>query len=172
MARSLWHDRSALACTTPDIIEAIKNSKLLIERFGGWPDFDDAEIISLTLDRGNLKQVFDTQAWSEAVRPSLTAVFCVFGFPAGGGAADRKADLITIRFTSLQRFSLDGFNYQNPIVGMEIIWERSDALNKHVFAVDWGGTFMHHEASFTCEEIEVIRVERLPASAVGRISGA
>lgn len=158
MGQSLWDNPSELPCTTPDVVDAIKNSNLLIDHFGRWPDFRDAEIVSLALDRGNLKQIFETQKWPEAVRESLTAVFCLFACRENA-SADHEVDFVTIRFTSMQRFSLNGFNYQNPIEGMEIIWERSDTLNKDVFAVDWGGTFMHHEASFACEEIEVISVE-------------
>ena len=76
--------------------------------------------------------------------------------------AERKPTVINIRFQgSFERVALDGFNHQNPICGMEIIFEYKDNLKKNVFAVDWGGTGIHHDVSFTCERIEVLEVKPL-----------
>jgi hypothetical protein len=72
---------------------------------------------------------------------------------------ERKTALVTLKFTGFERFSLDGLNHQNPIVGLEMIWEHSTNLKRDLFAVDWGGTGLHHEVSFTCEEIEVMGVK-------------
>jgi hypothetical protein len=158
LGRSLWVKRSKLGRTTDDIVAAIANAKLLIDWFGGWPDFHDAEVVSLVFDRGNLKQVFETGEWSKTVKPKLTAALYLPGW-SGGPNTKRKAALVTLQFSGgFERLSLQGFNHQNPIVGLEIIWEHSKNLKKDLFAVDWGGTLLQHEVSFTCEEIEVTSV--------------
>ena len=152
-----------LASTTPEVIAAIANSNVVVERFGHWIKFEDAEVLSLSFDRGNLKQVFETGRWSDAVHPSLEAVFYVFDVSRPSGSPDRKPSLLTLRFSKLDRFALNGFNHQNPIVELAILREHCDRLNIDLFAVDWGGSGLFHEASFTCERIEVIKLECLRA---------
>ena len=163
MGGSLWDDRSRSEDTTPEVVAAIDGSSLVVERFGSWLKFEDAEIVSIAFDRGNLTRIVRTGRWKEAVHPSLEVVFYVFDASRASGSPDRKPSLLTMRFSRLDRFALNGFNHQNPIVGLAIIRERSDRLKTDLFAVDWGGTAMFHEASFTCEKIEVVKLECLPA---------
>lgn len=162
MSDSLWEDRSNLESTTPDVVAAIDGSSLVVERFGRWLKFIDAEVVSQTFDRGNLKEVFQTERWSEAVLPSLEAIFYVFDELHASDSPDRKPTLLTIRFCELDRFSMNGFNHQNSIVELAIVQEYSEQLKQNIFAVDWGGTGILHEASFTCRRIEVIKLECLP----------
>jgi len=162
--RSLWADREGQETTPPEVVAAIEGAHLVLEWLGAWPAFDDFEIISLQFDRGNLMKVFETRVWSEIVHPSLTVVFYGFDVRYSPDEPNRKPMLITMRFHgTFGRFALDGFNHQNPIVGLEIIFEYSENLEKNVFAVDWGGTGMHHEASFSCERVEVLSVEEFVA---------
>jgi hypothetical protein len=156
---SRWVKRSNLGRTTDDIVAAVKDASLVIDWFGGWPDFHDAEVVSLAFDRGNLKEIFETGEWSKAVKPNLSAVFLVRGLFGGDYSAERRATLVTLKFVGFERFSLDRLNHQNPIIGVEIIWEYSKNLQKNLFAVDWGGTLLRHEVSFACEEIEVESVK-------------
>jgi hypothetical protein len=157
MGRSLWADRSALECTSPAVVEAIKGAHLLVERLGSWPTFEDFEIISLRLERGNLMKIFETKAWSKMVGPSLRATFYGFDIRYSHKDTNRKPTLITMRFSGFERFALDGFNHQNPICGLEIIFEYSENLKKNLFAVDWGGA--GYDASFSCERVEVMAVK-------------
>jgi hypothetical protein len=162
MGRSLWQDRSNLESTPPEVVAAIEGSDRVVERFGRWLNFADAEVVSLTFDRGNLMEIFQTGRWPEAVPPSLEAVFYVFDASLAS-EADRKPSMLTIRFSELDRFALDGFNHQNPIVELAIIREHSERMKKDLFAVDWGGAGIVHEASFTCGKIAVIGLESLSA---------
>jgi hypothetical protein len=154
-SRNLWSERSV--STSADAVAAIEGVEKLNDYFGGWPDFDSAEVISLCFERGDHLETTETGAWSARVPPNLTVVFRVRGV-----SAYRKDALATIRFHGdFERFAMDGFNYQNPIIGLEIFWEHSNSLGKRLFAVDWGGTAIHHDVSFTCQRIEVLAVKAL-----------
>ena len=52
---------------------------------------------------------------------------------------------------------IDGFNYQNPIIGLSIVPFETDGEQRR-FRVKWGGTCMQHEVSFTCGRISVLHV--------------
>jgi hypothetical protein len=162
MNRRLWADREDLDSTSADVVAAIEGSRHVIERFGNWPSFADFEIASLQFDRGNHLAIIETGAWGERIAPTLTAVLRRFDIRYASGDADRKPTLIAIRFHgAFERLALDGFNYQTPICGLEIVFEFSEGLKKNVFAVDWGGAALPHDASFTCERIEIVAVEAL-----------
>ena len=144
--------------TPPEVIAAIENANLVTDYFGSWPHFEDAEILSLQFDRGNHMKIIKTGAWPERMPESLTVkLYC--GKHVSGDLSQKKSALITIRFHQFGRFKMDGFNYQNPIVELAIIWEYSENAKKNLFAVDWGGTAIRHDVSFTCERIEVLAVE-------------
>jgi hypothetical protein len=162
MNRSLWEDRVQSGSTSPEVVAAIQGGHLLLERFGDWPKFEDFEIISLELDRGNLMKIFETNLWSDKIMPSLTVIFHGFDIHHSADDLNRKPTLLKMRFHGpFERFALDGFNHQNPICGLEIVFEYSDHLKRNLFAVDWGGTALHHDTSFTCERVEVVAVEDL-----------
>lgn len=161
MGRSLWADRSELGSTPSEVVDAIEGAHLLVERLGSWPAFEDFEVISLRLERGNLMKIFKTKAWSKMVEPSLRVTFYGFDIRFSHEDINRKPTLITMRFQGLLRFALEGFNHQNPICGLEIIFEYSENLKKNVFAVDWGGA--GYDASFTCERVEVVAVKAMTA---------
>jgi hypothetical protein len=156
----LWANRLQLGSPSPDVVAAVERAHLLIERLGHWPTFEDFEVLSLQFDRGNLMKIFETSAWTEQIEPNLTAVFYGFDIRYSPTHPDRKPILITMRFHgSFERFALDGFNHQNPICGLAMAFEYSENLRRNLFAVDWGGTGVHHDASFTCERVEVVAVE-------------
>ena len=162
MARSLWSNRSEFEATPPEVVAAIEGSHLLVERFGLWPSFADFEIVSLAFDRGNLMETFQSGRWSEMVKPNLTATFHGFDSRRARDDPDRKPSVITLRFWgTFERFAFDGFNHQNPIVGLEVIFEWSANLKRNLFAVDWGGTAIQHDVSFSCERMQVVSVGAL-----------
>jgi len=164
MGVSLWTDREGQKTTPPEVVAAIEGAHLVLEWLGTWPAFEDFEVISLQFDRGNLMKVFETNAWPESIHPSLTVVFYGFDIRYSPDDPNRKPMLITIRFHgTFERFALNGFNHQNPIVGLEIIFKYPENLKKSVFAVDWGGTGLQHEASFICERVEALSLEAFVA---------
>jgi len=133
----------------------IEGANLLVERFGFWPSFEDAEVIALKFERGNHMQVVERGAWAERLGESLAATFLVFDARHALISPARKPTEAVIRFEPLTSFKMSGFNYQNPILGLNI--SPHDLLqDKSKFLVQWGGTAMHHEVSFNCERICVL----------------
>jgi hypothetical protein len=159
MSASEWRDRPIPESTPDAVISAIEGASLLIDRFGEWPTFADAEVLALDLDRGNHRWVIQTNAWDRRIPPSLTATFFIFDRRYFSESPERKETKAVIRFEEFERFAIEGFNHQNPIVGLGIEFEYSTNLRKNLFAVDWGGTALPHEVSFTCGHIRLLNVE-------------
>jgi hypothetical protein len=89
----------------------IEDSHKLIEVIGEWPSFDDAELISLTLDRTDgspHKPESSSPTLSMRVRLAETGYY-----------------LTEIRFNKVCNLELKGFSYQNEI--QEIVFEQLPA---------------------------------------------
>ncbi|MSP40329.1 MAG: hypothetical protein EXR70_17715 [Deltaproteobacteria bacterium] len=172
MINKPWDERIVEELTPPEVVAAIEGADLLIECFGEWPSFEDAEVLALNLDRGNHWWVLETGKWDQRIPPRLTATFYVFDFRYSGDAPERKPTEAVIRFEEFEDFEIDGFNHQNPIVGLGIKYLFSKNLKKNLFSVDWGGTGIKHEASFTCGRIQVISVEPIVWSNSGSDAAA
>jgi hypothetical protein len=156
---SNWQDRPIPEGASDTAISQIEGASLLVGRFGKWPPFHDAEVLALDLDRGNHWRVIQSNAWDQRIPPSLTATFFVFDHLYAATAPERKETMVALRFEEFERFGIEGFNHQNPIIGLGIAFEYSTNLRKNLFAVDWGGTALPHEVSFTCGRIRVVNVE-------------
>lgn len=163
MKEAPWPERPIPEHTDVAIVAAIERSQLLIERFGYWPTSHDAEVLKLVFERGNHLQIVQTGAWSERIPESLVVRFYVFDWDRREETPPYRPTFVTLRFESLERFGLEGFNDQNPIIGLGITREYSANRRKDLFAVDWGGTAMSHEVSLTCERITVQSVEPIGA---------
>jgi hypothetical protein len=134
-------DRSFDQTIAPEILECISWRELLIRHLGHWPSFHDFEVILLTLER----------AVVAAVTHDLRATFFVFGINKSPDDPERKQGTAEILFESIEALHIDGFNHQNPIMGVSIL--PSEPLG---FKVVWGGTCMHHEVSFTYGRIAIL----------------
>ncbi|HWA60581.1 MAG TPA: hypothetical protein VG939_04365 [Caulobacteraceae bacterium] len=141
-----------------EVVALIRRADLLIHRFGRWPDFADAELVTLRLDRGDLLSAFRTGDYAAAVHPSATVVFRLADNRFPVGAPDRKETLATLRFERLDAVSIRGFNHQNPILGLGITRRWLRRLRMEMFDVRWGGTAMGHDVRLTCGSIEVAEV--------------
>jgi hypothetical protein len=131
---------------SPAVLELISGRELLIRHLGHWPTFHDFEVVSLTLDRPVIVGV-DTD---------LRATFFVFDLYKAPDDPERKQGTAELLFGAVSDVRIDGFNHQNPIIGISI--EPSPGFEGRRFRVAWGGTCMHHEVSFTCGSISVVRV--------------
>lgn len=154
-----WEQRTTKQLVSSEALALIERSGLLVERFGEWPPFEDAEVMALVFDRGNHLGVIQMDDWSKRIPPSLTATFYVFDVRYADTDPKRKPSKVCIRFEEFDRFEMDGFNYQNPILGMGITVSYSDRLRKNLLSVNWGGTGIKHEVSFLCHQIRVLSVE-------------
>lgn len=125
----------------------ISGRDLLIQHLGHWPTFHDFEVLSILLER----------ALVSAIVHDLRAVFLIFDLHKAPDDPERKQGSAEFLFENVADLQIKGFNYQNPIMGLCIDASEASA-NEHLFRVEWGGTCMQHEVSFSCSRISVLRV--------------
>ena len=159
MITKSWEQRTTENLVTAEALALIEGADLLIARFGEWPTFEDGEVLALAFERGNHSWVIQTDAWSRRIPPSLTATFYLFDSRYADTDPERKPSKVCIRFEEFDECEMDGFNYQNPIVGMGITISYSDRLKKNLLSVNWGGTAIKHEVSLLCGQVTVLSVE-------------
>jgi Immunity protein 50 len=136
----------------------IRDANKLVDVYGAWPTFEDAEIVSVALDRGNHKEIVVTGDWASRVAPSMTAKAMVFD-SRYGNVEDCKYRLVTLRFNGLNQFNMQWFSYQNPIMGIGLRMEIAPGQIDPSIHVEWGDTAMGHEADFYCDSIDVLSIE-------------
>ncbi len=86
----------------------IEGSSKLIEVVGEWPSFDDAEVLSVVLDRGDgmpWNQESDSPTLDLKVRLAETGYF-----------------VVELRFKRVLKIELKNFSYQNSV--QEIVFDR------------------------------------------------
>ena len=158
MISKSWEDRTSDQLVAPEALALIVGASLLTSRFGEWPSFEDAEVLSMNFDRGNYEWVLQTDSWSQLVLPSLSTAFYVFDALYAFEDPRRQASVATIRFDDLVHFDMDGFNHQNPSVGLSLGVQYSEALKKTLLVANWGGTGIQHEVSLLCSSANVVSV--------------
>ncbi len=95
--------------------EHIVKHKLITDWFGSWPSFHDAEVLSMYLDRKPLE-----------TRPGPSLVVRVHAFEMTREVDDRgyyklrKHAIVTLEFAGVEGISLDGFNCQNALAGLDL----------------------------------------------------
>jgi hypothetical protein len=136
-------------------VATIRNSEALEEIFGYWPSFHDAEVLHVRLDRGD-----PPDRGGEPRRPTLEADIHVFEMTdqvtEQGFYALRKHTLVTFAFHGVDELELNGFNNQNALFGLRL----EDISDRQLEVLKWSVGFESSfglEASFMCEEAEVVR---------------
>ena len=137
----------------------IQNANLLIDVFGRFPSFHDAEVLRITLDRGDRTDL----------NPSLEALIHVFEVTPevddNGRYQLKNHVLVLFRFSKIVNLQLTDFNQQNVLWDLEIIHlsdrERDKVKFKVVFRSSFGVS-----ASFHCEAVSIESVEPY----VGKVS--
>jgi hypothetical protein len=148
---------------TQSIGALIESSQKLIEIFGYWPSFHDAEVIDLHLWRGDV----EPEA-GRYVFPVLTVKLHVWEITSEvnkeGFFVSRCHTLSTLQFHNVDEFRMEGFNHQNAILGLSIVKQERAQGPSPVFAVQFDAAF-GMGASFFCSRIEV--VDAIPCSPDG-----
>jgi hypothetical protein len=140
---------------TPKVEEFIDCSKKLTDIFGYWPSFHDAEILELTLWRGDVEP--DVGRY---VFPVFQVRIHLWGLSNETGSLTREHHtLATIRFHDVNEFRMEGFNHQNAILGLSITRQDRCSGPSPVFAVHFNPAF-GMGASFVCGRVEVVDVLR------------
>lgn len=158
VAEEFWRRRRTLVENAGDIIGASK----LVEIFGYWPTFHDAEVLWLRLDR---------QSYQKDSPPSLDAGIHVFEMTnevgPDGAYLLQKHTLAHLQFRGVEALRLEYFNHQNALFGLRISNVRDCQLGWVRWEVDFDGSFGVN-ASFQCHDIEVMSAT--PCSGSGELS--
>src|SRR5438093_9856580 len=140
-------ERTFQETISPETLAIISGRELLIQHLGHWPTFHDFELLSLTLER----------AVVSAITHDLRATFFVFDLNRSPDDPERKQGTAEFLFEGIDALHIEGFNHQNPIMGLSIV-PCEPLGEERRFRVEWGGTCMQHDVSFTCGRIAVLRV--------------
>ena len=131
----------------------IKGSEKLLQIFGHWPSFHDAEIINLHLWRGNVNPEMDLYQF-----PVLTLDVHHWELTkqvdAKGYFVLQHHTRTTLTFSDVQTVHLNGFNHQNAILGLSIKRLERAKLPSPYFSVEIVAAF-GLEALLTCLSVEV-----------------
>jgi hypothetical protein len=130
----------------------IQGTHLLTDIFGRWPSFHDAEVLRITLDRG------ETQYFSPSLQSKIHVFEMTSQIDAQGRYVLKNHIAVTFRFSGVYELHLEDFNYQNVLQGLNI----ADISERHLegikFEVSFDGIF-GVSAKFQCDSISVESVE-------------
>jgi PAS domain-containing protein len=121
----------------------VENARVLVERFGRWPSFHDAEVTHVALDRSDQRLTLRIKV-AEISRELDQQGHFVMANPA----------LVELTFSGVEDVELHGFNQQNVLfdLGFTKLGNRVRVSIDSVFGL--GG-------EFTCDRAQVVRVEPL-----------
>ena len=95
----------------------LENHEEVIDAFGYWPTFHDAEIHKFILDRTN-------ETYKDYYCPCIEFVFHTWEMTSDvddkGYYKLVKHHLVTLRFEDVYDLDLDGFNNQNAILSLDL----------------------------------------------------
>ena len=131
----------------PETLAEISGRELLIQHLGYWPKFTDFEVLSIVLERALVKGTMS----------DLRAVFWIFDIYKDPNDLERKQGSAELIFEDVDSLCIRGFGRQNPIEGLSIAPAEPPVEGRR-FQVQWVGTCIQHEVSFTCSRISVLRV--------------
>jgi hypothetical protein len=94
--------------TDEEIIIQIPGAKSLVDIFGEWPSFHDAEVLSLTLNRTGAS-VMEVHTFRMTKEVDAT----------GHYICDRHI-IVTFELGEILEMNVDGFNNQNVVSGLDI----------------------------------------------------
>lgn len=103
-----------------DAYKIIENYELVVDSYGYWPSFNDAEIHWLKLERLN-------ETYKGYFSPDIE--FCIHGWEMTSEVTEdgyyklQKHHLVHFRFEDIFDLEVDGFNHQNAILGLEVLAE-------------------------------------------------
>ena len=119
----------------PPVNVEIENSQLILEWFGFWPSFHDAEVISIGLHRS---------LQGKEKGPFLTTAFY---FSQMTSELDEKTFyklikhcVIELEFENIESVELEGFNHQNALDGIEFS-EAKSFLGKPAISVVFNSAY-------------------------------
>ena len=136
-------------------MDGVQGAEKLMELFGHWPSFHDAEVISLMLDQSGQDDDFG---------PSLVATIRAFDItdevlPSGFLKLAHECTAV-IAFREVVELHLADFEAQNVLWGLHIVDIRDRQLERQNFEVRFAGV-KGLDARFQCRGVEVLSVTPL-----------
>jgi hypothetical protein len=129
-------------------VKDIAGYTMLQERFGGWPDFHDAEIMLFSVERF---------AEITGVGPVISLVVHISNIQYAEDDPRRNYSYVTLKFYDVDRLKLEEFNYQNAINYLDLSQIAVPQPQGRRITVELGGGFGIN-CSFRCARIEVSSV--------------
>ncbi len=132
----------------------IKNVEKLIEVFGRYPSFHDAEILSIKLERS-----FDKRSSNSA----LTAKIRIYQARERFNNSEEKFIRwknyeVDFEFSDIKLLQLENFNHQNVINDLIVKTLPTSETERHVFSVQIESIF-GCEAFFKCNKVEIVQIK-------------
>ena len=141
-----------MQCTSMSNSEAftgIVGYEKLISLFGYWPTFHDAEVLKITVDRGQRGVDFAPKIDVEIYLYEMTSEL-----DEQGNFVLKSHSKVHIQFRNIAKLQIDDFNHQNALWGILFEHTLQDNLQFQVtFESSYG-----FGAEFRCCEIEVVSV--------------
>jgi hypothetical protein len=129
----------------------IENCHLVTDIFGRWPSFHDAEVLEMTLNRGE----------RSTYGPWFSAKIHVFEMTSqveNGAYVLRHHYAVNLHFREIHELKLDGFNQQNVLGGLRIVDVSDGEVEGINFEVFFDGIY-GVSASLQCRSITIESVE-------------
>src|SRR5277367_6453387 len=117
------------AALDPRVKARIKGVDLVEAQIGRWSDFHDCEVLSIMLDRS---------PFCEGIACDLRAVFYIFDIRHAPSSPERRPAHVEMLFHDIDELKIDGFNHQNPIMGLGLSLALCERLRKERILVEWG----------------------------------
>ena len=142
-----------------DDTPAINGVELLVDRFGSWPSFHDAEVLWIRLDRRN---GFKVQG------PTVEMLLHVFEMTSeiteDGYYRLKNHSQVHFRFEHVTELQIADFNHQNAIFGLTIVDETGTGWENKHYKVTFDSLY-GVSGTFNCIRPEIVSVS--PCNADG-----
>ena len=142
-----------------DDTPAIDGAELLVDRFGSWPSFHDAEVLWIRLDRRNGLQVQG---------PTVEMLLHVFEMTSeiteDGYYRLKNHSQVHFRFEHVTELQIADFNHQNAIFGLTIVDETGTGWENKHYKVTFDSLY-GVSGTFNCIRPEIVSVS--PCNADG-----
>jgi len=133
--------------------DRIEGAEKLVDVFGYWPSFHDAEVLWMRLDRRPLCD----NCYGPVLETLIHAFEMTNEVGPDGFYVLRRHVLVHLRFHEVAGIMMDGFNHQNVLFGLSISDLRERQMERIQFEVGFDSSF-GVSVSLQCYRVEVVSV--------------
>ena len=142
----------------------VQGSEKLLQIFGRWPSFHDAEVMEIHLSRAP-KETGGSRDRRVELLAKIHTWDMTNELDSRGYYVLKNHTLVTLRFSGVEELRLEGFNHQNVIFGLTIQPKESSGAGSSKFHVEFDPSF-GVDAIFDCSAIEVAGAIALPGTSL------